>query len=196
MNDIELTADEKKTLLKIAHESILYGLQNHKSLPVNAQGYSHNLQQNRATFVTLNLQQKLRGCIGTLDAHQPLICDVAEHAYAAAFEDPRFSPINEFELAQLEIHLSILAPAVPLHFISEEDLLRQLQPGIDGLTLQAGAHRGTFLPAVWEQLPQPKQFVRHLKMKAGLAENYWSNNLKISRYTTTTIPDKIRTHHR
>ncbi|MDQ1363399.1 MAG: uncharacterized protein QG652_1260 [Pseudomonadota bacterium] len=186
--EFNLDNNEKNTLLKIAHESIGFGLKHHKPMPVNAHEYSLNLQQHRATFVTLHLHEKLRGCIGTLEAHQPLIRDVAEHAFAAAFHDNRFVPVTADELPQLEIHISILTPATPMQFASEEDLLRQLQPGVDGLILQAGRHRGTFLPSVWEQLPQPEDFLRHLKMKAGLAGNYWSDEVKVSRYATLSIP--------
>ena len=188
MADISLTKEEKITLLSVARESIAFGLKHSKPLPVNTRDYSFNLQQQRATFVTLNMHKQLRGCIGTLEAHQPLIKDVAEHAFAAAFEDPRFPSVTHAELPQLEIHISILTPATPMSFTSEEDLLRQLQPGVDGLILQTGNHRGTFLPSVWEQLPEPKQFLWHLKMKAGLTGDYWSDDVKVSRYTTVSIP--------
>lgn len=185
--EFELDKNEQHTLLKVARESIAFGLKHHKPLPVNVREHSFNLQQHRATFVTLHLHEKLRGCIGTLEAHQPLIKDVAVHAFAAAFEDTRFTPITGNELPQLDIHISILTPASPMTFTSENDLLKQLRPGVDGLILQAGHHRGTFLPSVWEQLPEPKQFLLHLKMKAGLTGDYWGNDVKISRYTTISI---------
>lgn len=185
--DISLDPGEKNTLLKVARESISYGMTYHKPMPINVHDYSFNLQQLRATFVTLNLHQQLRGCIGTLEAHQPLIQDVAEHAFAAAFQDTRFTPVTSNEIPHLDIHISILTPATSIQFTSEKDLLRQLQPGVDGLILQAGHHRGTFLPSVWDQLAEPEQFLRHLKMKAGLAENYWSADVKISRYRTISI---------
>lgn len=185
--DIELNHDEKNTLLNIARESIAFGLKHDSSLPVIVDQYSFNLQQPRATFVTLHLHEKLRGCIGTLEAHQPLIKDVAVHAFAAAFEDRRFTPLSGIELPQLDIHVSILTPTAPLQFTSEDDLLRQLQPGVDGLILQAGQYRGTFLPSVWEQLPEPGDFLCHLKRKAGLASDYWSGAIKISRYRTISI---------
>jgi len=186
--DTALDNSEKNILLQVARESIIFGLTHHKPMPVNVHDYSFNLQQQRATFVTLNLQQHLRGCIGTLEAHQPLIKDVAEHAFAAAFQDTRFTPVVSSEIPQLDIHISILTPPTPIQFASEDDLLRQLKPGIDGLILQSGHHRGTFLPSVWEQLPEPKEFLRHLKMKAGISGDYWSDEVKVSRYTTTSIP--------
>ena len=188
MTDISLTVTEKNTLLDIAQESIAFGLKYNKKLSVKARDYSPNLQQHRATFVTLNLHQQLRGCIGTFKAHQTLVEDVAEHGYAAAFEDPRFPAVTHAELPHLDIHISILTPAIPMQFTSEDDLLQQLQPDVDGLILQSGRYRGTFLPVVWQQVPEPKQFLRQLKMKAGLAGDYWGNDVQVSRYTTVSIP--------
>jgi AmmeMemoRadiSam system protein A len=186
--DGTLTTEEKNILLDVARRSIEYGLQHARPLPVNTRDYSNVLQQPRATFVTLHLHNQLRGCIGTLNAYQPLINDVAEHAFAAAFRDPRFEPVTSREAPQLDIHISILTQAAPMTFNSEEDLLRQLNPGVDGLILESGYHRGTFLPSVWEQLPQPEKFLQHLKLKAGLAAGYWDKNIKVSRYTTLSIP--------
>ena len=144
----------------------------------------------RATFVTLNKFGELRGCIGHLEAIQPLIADVAENAFNAAFRDPRFQPVTASEFGDLEVHISVLSPPEPMVFTSEADLLRQIRPGIDGLILEDGAYRGTFLPSVWEQLPDPAQFLAHLKMKAGLPPNYWSDTLKVSRYTTESFSEQ------
>jgi len=105
----------------------------------------------------------------------------------AAFRDPRFPPLAADEFDELDIHLSILTPAEPVSFTSEQELITQLQPGIDGLILEEGHRRGTFLPSVWEQLPEPQQFLRHLKQKAGLSPDYWSENIRISRYRTEMI---------
>ena len=185
--DSSLTPTEKNTLLDIARATITHGVQHSKPLTVSVAKFSPALQQQCATFVTLNLQQQLRGCIGTLEAHQPLIQDVAEHAFAAAFEDPRFAPVTANEVSQLDIHIALLTPATAMHFTSEDDLLQQLQPGIDGLILQSGAHRATFLPAVWESLPEPKQFLRQLKLKAGLEKNFWNDEMKVSRYSAISI---------
>ncbi|MGW8227546.1 MAG: AmmeMemoRadiSam system protein A, partial [Gammaproteobacteria bacterium] len=106
-----------------------------------------------------------------------------QNAYAAAFEDTRFPPLSAAEYDQLEYHISILNPAEAIEFESEADLLQQLQPGIDGLILEERGRRATFLPSVWESLPQAADFLRHLKMKAGLAPDYWSNTLHAQRYT-------------
>lgn len=187
MQFTEINDEEKSTLLDTARKSIAYGLQHQRALPVDTKNYSALLQANGASFVTLNLNQQLRGCIGTLEAYQPLINDVSEHAYAAAFQDPRFSAVTETEAEQLEIHISILTPGKEMNFTSEENLLEQLRPGVDGIILQDGFHKATFLPSVWEQLTQPADFLNHLKVKAGLSKNHWSDNLKISRYQTISF---------
>lgn len=181
------TAEQQSALLHIARASIDHGVAHNQALRVNLQEFSGALTQPRATFVTLNVQRALRGCIGTLEATRPLISDVAHNAFAAAFSDPRFAPVTRAEIKMLEIHISVLTPPEAMTFRSESDLLRQLQPGIDGLILAEGRRRGTFLPAVWESLPDPNDFLRHLKMKAGLPQDYWSQTLQISRYTTDVI---------
>ncbi len=136
-----------------------------------------------ATFVTLTQKGQLRGCIGSLEAHRPLSDDLLENARAAAFRDPRFPPLEADELPHTRVEVSILSPAEPMTFTDQADLLRQLRPGVDGLILEHGHHRGTFLPQVWEQLPRPADFLAHLKRKAGLAADFWAPDLKVSRYT-------------
>ncbi len=158
-----------------------------RPLKINLADYPAELAEHRATFVTLHKHHQLRGCIGMLEAVRPLAKDIAENAFLAAFRDPRFPPLSDDELGDLDIHLSILTPAEPVAFTSEQDLITQLQPGVDGLILEEGRRRGTFLPSVWEQLPEPEQFLRHLKQKAGLAPDYWSENIKIYRYRTEMI---------
>lgn len=187
MQFTEINNDEKSILLDTAKQSIAYGLEHQRALPIDLQNYSSLLKSQAATFVTLNLHQQLRGCIGTLEAYQPLIADVSEHAYSAAFRDPRFSAVTEKELAQLEIHISILTPSEAMTFSSEEDLLNQLRPGIDGLIISDSRHKATFLPSVWEQLSEPREFLNHLKRKAGLDVNYWSDEMKAFRYRTISI---------
>ncbi|HHJ80660.1 MAG TPA: AmmeMemoRadiSam system protein A [Candidatus Tenderia electrophaga] len=178
----------QQTLLTVARQSIFYGLQHGQPMPVHMDDYPPPLRQQRATFVTLNIGGQLRGCIGTLEAHRLLLLDVAHNAYAAAFNDPRFLPLSQAEFEQLEIHISILSPAEEMAFTSEQGLINQLRPGIDGLILQAGQQRGTFLPSVWQQLPEPEQFIQQLKLKAGLPANYWSANLRVWRYTSLSFP--------
>lgn len=135
-----------------------------------------------ATFVTLMQDGKLRGCIGTLQAWRPLGLDVQENALAAAFRDPRFAALEAKELPRTLIEVSRLTPPEPMAFSDEAEALAQLQPGIDGVILSAGSHRATYLPQVWEQLPEPRDFIAHLKRKAGLAEDYWGPNLRLERY--------------
>jgi len=178
----------QQMLLTVARQSILHGLQHGKPMPLQVDDYPSQLQQQRATFVTLNIDGQLRGCIGTLEAHRPLLLDVTQNAFAAAFTDPRFLPLSQPEYKQLEIHISILNPAEEMSFASEQDLIDQLRPSIDGLIMQEGQQRGTFLPSVWQQLPKPDQFVQHLKLKTGLPADYWSADLRIWRYTTTSFP--------
>jgi len=162
-------------------------LQTGRPLKINLTDFPAELTERRATFVTLHKHHQLRGCIGMLEAVRPLAEDIAENAFLAAFRDPRFPPLAADEFGELDIHLSILTPAEPVSFTSEQDLITQLQPGIDGLILEEGRRRGTFLPSVWEQLPEPQQFLRHLKQKAGLSPDYWSENIRISRYRTEMI---------
>jgi AmmeMemoRadiSam system protein A len=187
MAHTSLTKDQQQQLLTLAKNSIQHGLSTGKPLPLNLSDFPAELTAQRATFVTLEKQGQLRGCIGLLSAVRPLAEDIAENAFSAAFQDPRFPPLAAHELAELEIHLSILSSSEPMTFSSEQDLLNQIQPNIDGLILQEGNLRGTFLPSVWQQLPDPNQFLRHLKQKAGLPSNYWSNTIKVYRYTTEII---------
>ncbi len=181
------SAADKQTLLDIARDSISYGLDHHCALPVMIEDYPPQLVIQRATFVTLKIAGDLRGCIGTLQASRPLVKDVAENAYAAAFRDPRFAALEAHEFAQLQYHISILNPTEPLHVNNEAELLTQLRPGVDGLVLEDKQHRSTFLPAVWESLPTPQQFVQHLKLKAGLPVSYWSETIRFKRYTVEDI---------
>ena len=182
-----LCEEEHILLRQVAFEAVEYGIKLGKHLPVETSRYPAPLQNPGASFVTLKIAGQLRGCIGSLEAYQPLVNDVAYNAYAAAFSDPRFRPVSGDEAENLEFHISVLSPAVPMAFDSEEDLLEQIRPGIDGLVLEEGQNRGTFLPAVWESLPDKKGFLQHLKQKAGLPQDYWSESIKVSRYTTESF---------
>ncbi len=186
---MSLTKPQQQLLLNIAKDSIKYGLEHNKALPIHSNNYTEELIVPRATFVTLEIKQRLRGCIGMLEATRPLVVDIAENAFAAAFRDPRFPPLVVEEYVALEIHLSILSPSEAILFTSEQDLIRQLRPAVDGLIMQEGTRRGTFLPAVWQSLPEPKQFLQHLKQKTGLPMHYWSDTLKVYRYQCDLISD-------
>lgn len=184
---MSLNDAQQSILLKIARASIEHGLQTGRPLSIDLNAYEPALTNQAASFVTLERHGQLRGCIGMLEAQRPLVQDIAENAFAAAFRDPRFPPLSAEEFKDLDLHISILSAAEAISFISEQDLISQLQPGIDGLILQDGYRRGTFLPSVWEQLPEPRQFLRHLKQKAGLPADYWSDKLKAYRYNTETF---------
>ena len=184
-----LSREARNTLLQISRDSILHGLDQRTALQVRAADFIPELQAERASFVTLNRSGLLRGCIGHLEACMPLVEDVAENAFSAAFRDPRFPPLGASEFADLEIHISVLTPAEPISFDSEADLLRKIRPGIDGLILKDGYARGTFLPSVWESLPKAEDFLRQLKRKAGLPESHWSDSLQVFRYETESFPD-------
>lgn len=182
-----LCEEEHILLRSVAKDAIAYGLEHGTHMPVDTPRYPPPLRAPGASFVTLKKHGELRGCIGSLEAYQPLVEDVAHNAYAAAFNDPRFAPVSALEFPELEFHLSVLTPATPMQFTSQADLLKQIQPGIDGLVLEDGRHRGTFLPSVWESLPNTTQFLQHLKLKAGLPPDYWSDTIKVSRYTTESF---------
>lgn len=182
-----LSAASREILLDLAFESIRHGLSTEKPLQIDYKRYSAELQAKRACFVTLNREGALRGCIGHLEAIQPLVADVVESAYSAAFRDPRFKKLTEPELKGLEIHISVLTPSQPLTFDSEQDLISKIRPGIDGLILVEGSRRGTFLPSVWESLSSAEQFLQHLKIKAGLTPDYWSDSIQMFRYETESF---------
>ena len=142
-----------------------------------------------ASFVTLTWRGELRGCIGSLQARRPLAVDVMENAKNAAFGDPRFPPVRLEELPELVFEVSVLSAPTPFPVESEEDLLQRVRPGVDGLILEEGSRRATFLPAVWEQLPDPRDFLAQLKRKAGLPGNYWSNSLRVERYHAEKVSE-------
>ena len=135
-----------------------------------------------AVFVTLTQHGELRGCIGSLEARRALIDDLRANARAAAFSDPRFPPLEAEELGRTRVEVSILSRPEPMVFRNEADLLAQLRPNVDGVILEQGWHRATFLPQVWEQLPEPRQFLAQLKRKAGLAPDFWASDLQVARY--------------
>ncbi len=140
------------------------------------------LHEPGAVFVTLHKQGALRGCVGSLFAARPLIEDVRSNAVAAATRDTRFSPVGADELDDLEVEVTELSALVPMSFTSEADALAQLRPGEDGVVLRWGGRRATFLPQVWDSLPEPRDFIAQLKRKAGLAEDFWDDAVELERY--------------
>jgi len=135
-----------------------------------------------ASFVTLTRSGELRGCIGTLEAYRPLLDDVRANAVAAAFQDPRFAPLTASEFERIRIEVSVLSELEPMHAKSEEIACAKLVPNRDGVVFKYGPHRATFLPQVWEQLPDPWQFLAHLKVKAGLPPDFWHPEVLLYRY--------------
>ncbi len=183
-----LSNENKQVLMDLARKSIEYGLKHGHAIKVNPRDYHADLQKDQATFVTLEERGQLRGCVGMIEACQPLACDVVNSAYLAAFKDTRFYPVQEKELPDIEIHISLLSPLSKIEFSSQEDLLAKLKPNIDGLIFSEQGRRGAFLPVVWEDLPNPIDFLNHLKLKAGLPMTYWSDTVEVFRFTAERIP--------
>lgn len=178
-----LNEESRRILLGVARDSIAYGLEHARILQLDLSKYHGELLQHAASFVTLKIQAQLRGCIGHLDATQPLVADVNQHAYQAAFADPRFDALQVSEFPLLEIHISVLGEREAVRASSETDVLRQLVPFRDGLILRLGARQATFLPAVWHSLPDPRDFLAQLKAKAGINVHEWPQDLEIWRYS-------------
>lgn len=178
-----LSEAHRKQLHELARNAIAYGLEHGRAPDIDLTGFDAELRHKQATFVTLHRNRQLRGCIGILQPLRPLAADVAYNAWAAAFSDSRFMPLRQDEFEDLDIHISILGTPETIAFDSEQNLVEQIRPGIDGLILEDGDHKGTFLPSVWEQLTSRHAFLEHLKQKAGLPRDYWSDTLKIQRYT-------------
>jgi hypothetical protein len=180
-------AAARKQMGEVARLAIRHKLDTGRDLKVSLEGSPAWAKAQGASFITLEKNGQLRGCIGSLQAHRPLIADVAANAYSAAFKDPRFPAVKAGELDDLVLKISILSTPAEMKFSSEADLLAQFRPGEDGLILQEGSRRGTFLPQVWEQLPEIEQFWAHLKRKAGLPNDHWSKTLRVWRYSTESF---------
>ncbi|SDK33216.1 hypothetical protein SAMN04488540_12626 [Ferrimonas sediminum] len=184
-----LGVTERTQLLMLARESIKYGLSHGCRQPLS--GFTAAVfRHHAACFVTLTKAGALRGCVGTLVADQPLADTVAYFAYSAAFEDHRFEPLAANELAQVCIGISVLSQQEPMAIGSESQLLETLSPCKDGLTLSYGRHHATFLPQVWESLPEPRAFVSALKAKAGLPEDFWSTEMQWSHYGVESFSER------
>ena len=172
-------------LLRLARNSIEYGLDHDEPVPVDLDSLPADLMEPAATFTTLRLNEKLRGCCGTLEAAHPLAMDVSRSAFQAAFRDLRFQPLARDEFGRIRLEVSVLSPLEVIPVANEADLLNCLAPGTDGLVIVEGARRATFLPKVWESLPEPRLFLAALKTKCGLPDDYWSERLEFFRYRTT-----------
>jgi len=166
-----LTSEERNTLLKLARETIEARARRRDVPKVDLQAAPESLARDGASFVTLTKAGSLRGCIGSLEARRPLILDVQENAISAAFNDPRFPPLSARELAAVQVEVSVLSAPEPLAYAGAEDLIAKLRPDVDGVVIERDWRRATFLPQVWEKLPDPHEFLEHLCLKAGLSSD-------------------------
>ncbi len=183
-----LSSENKKFLLDLAKESIKCFLNTGKKIEVPKNYIPPELQENGAVFVTLTLDNNLRGCIGNLQAFQPLYLDVVENSINSAFYDSRFKPLSEEELKQIKIEISIIGKPEKLKYKNPGELVYFLNREKPGIILQKGSHSATFLPQVWEQLKTTEEFLSHLCLKAGLSANEWQKNyLEIEFYKVEKI---------
>jgi len=166
-----LTPQGRQTLLTLARETITRAAHHQELPPVDMDAVPENLRRDGASFVTLTKHGQLRGCIGSLEPRRPLVLDVRENALSAAFHDPRFPPVRPEELDDLHVEISVLSIPQPLSYDGPEDLVAKLRPGVDGVVIERGWNRATFLPQVWEKLPDPHQFLQHLCLKAFLPDD-------------------------
>jgi AmmeMemoRadiSam system protein A len=194
MSADKLTSEEKETLLKLARQALEAGVRGEKLPPLEPESLSPSLKEEGVVFVTLTIAGALRGCIGALEAYQPLAEDVREHAAAAALHDYRFPNVQPEELPQIEIEISRLTAPVPLEYSGPEDLLSKLRPGTDGVLLRDGPRRATFLPQVWEKVPDPVEFLESLCYKMGAQPDLWrKKHLDVSTYQVEEFhEEKIR----
>jgi AmmeMemoRadiSam system protein A len=181
------TAIQRQQLLLLAKKAIVHGVDFCEPIEVDQFPYPDTLLEKKATFVTLTIEGKLRGCMGNLVAHETLVDSVASNAFKAAFDDPRFSGLEPEEIKQLSIHISVLSDIQTIDAQSEQALMEQLVPHADGVILREGTRSSTFLPDVWKKIPTAQEFIKELKRKAGLPENYWSQSLVCERYSTVSI---------
>jgi hypothetical protein len=178
-----------RLMLGIARASVRHGLEKGTEPGVALDRLPGVLRHPGASFVTLKQAGDLRGCIGSIAASRPLAQDVAVNAFKAAFHDPRFPPLTMDEAKDIHLEISLLSEPEPFPVESESQLIADLRPGIDGLILADGSRRAVFLPAVWESLKEPRDFVSRLKQKGGWSRDYWSDDIAASRFTAEKIAE-------
>ena len=192
MENEPLNSQERSILLGIARHAIEKSVNQLPIDELDIYKFPQRLQEQGASFVTLTLDDQLRGCIGSLEAYQPLALDVQEHAVAAALEDYRFPPVMPGEVEMLEIEISCLTPSQPLDYSSSQELISKLRPGIDGVVLRSGMRRSTFLPQVWEKLPTPQEFLTQLCYKMGASGDLWQREkLQVLTYQVEEFRESI-----
>lgn len=189
LDDEILAPVHRATLLRISREALQIRLRGGRAPQLDAGSFAPALQGQGAAFVTLTQAGRLRGCIGSLVAHRPLMEDVVANAQKAALNDPRFTPVTAAELPGLRLKIAVLTRAAPLPCATEAEALAAITPGRDGLILESGAHRGTLLPMVWDDLPEPRAFLRALRRKAGLPEDAWGPGMQLRRYRAESFAE-------
>ena len=178
-----LSPEDRRYLLKLARETIVQATHRRELSPLDLDTVPEELRRDGASFVTLTKHGELRGCIGSLEPRRPLVLDVRENAVAAAFHDPRFPPMRPQELDDLQVEISVLSAPQRLSYDGPDDLIARLRPGVDGVVIERGWNRATFLPQVWEKLPEPQEFLQHLCLKAYLpADAYRHPGLDVYTY--------------
>ncbi len=177
-------------LLGLTVQSINHGLEHAELMPLSTKQLPDWLLEKKAVFVTLKKNAALRGCIGTLEAHESLAAAVVSSAYNAAFQDPRFSPLQIEEKNELDIHLSILSKPAAIVFSGLDELMNNIMPHEDGLILSYRQYSGTFLPSVWSSLPDKDKFLQQLVIKAGLPAGFWDDEITIEKYQATNFQNK------
>lgn len=177
-----ITEKRGQLLVQIARQAVFEVVAGETFEPLEAEPW---LRRHGATFVTLRRGGELRGCVGSLEARLPLLEDLRENACSAALRDPRFVPLSVAELDDLEVEVSLLSALSPIEGSSEREVLENLRPGVDGVVLQYLDQRGTYLPQVWEALPDPVEFLARLKQKVGLEADFWDPEMRFWRYTVS-----------
>lgn len=182
--DYDYDLANRQSMLQVARDAIMQTLIGNKDIKINLKLFPAQLLEKKGTFVTLNSEGKLRGCIGSLSPQRPLILDIIHNAQSAAFHDPRFKALTLSEFQDIEIHISVLTDAHKMKVNSKEELLAQLRPGQDGLILKEKGKSATYLPSVWEKIPKAQDFVYELRRKAGLDPEGWDESTQVFRYET------------
>ena len=182
-----LSDEMRNMLIDVARLAVLSAVHSSTTTDPVPDAFPQPLRLERATFVTLRAGEELRGCCGTLEPRRPLVLDVWTSARAAAREDHRFEPLRPNELDEINLEICVLSPLTRLTVADQRELLAQIRPGADGLYLKLGTRRATFLPKVWESLPERTQFLRQLKIKAGLEDRFWSSDIEWFRYSAESF---------
>ncbi|MFW5966520.1 MAG: AmmeMemoRadiSam system protein A [Persicimonas sp.] len=185
----QLDPRERRRALALAHRSIRHGLERGRPPRLTEESRRGTLAEERASFVSVRVDGKLNGCIGSLEASRPLADDVVDNAFKAAFRDPRFAPLNSSQLEETRLEISVLSPLRRIEIEGEEELVEHLRPGVDGLVLVREGRRGTLLPSVWDKCPEPARFVALVKKKAGLPVDRWDERIEAYRYTVESFDD-------